>query len=171
MKGSYFDDDYSFFNSEVQINKNANLTYIEELIFNYPPEYQIIYPNVVVNSNDYSTFDITPSNLFDGLQVGFKKLIDFYVVRYQFEQDLGIIFANKQTFLYTKYERSTFRIRKMEPNPKGYPIFATINFRLLSYIKQNRKYITKLITVCQLQLTNLLNYLVLFKIFATTINF
>ena len=43
--------------------------------------------------------------------------------------------------------------------------------RGLAYIKQNRKYITKLITVCQLQLTNLLNYLVLFKIFATTIYF
>ena len=139
-------------------------------MFNHPPEYQIIYPDVVANSNDYSTFDASPGNLYDGLQVGVKKVIDFYVVKYEYEQDLGIIFANKQTFIYTKYERSTYRTRKMEPNSKGYPVYASVSIRGLAYIKKNRKYITKLITVCQLQFTNLLNYLVLFKIFATTIN-
>ena len=171
MKGSYFDDDYSYFTSEVQINKNLNLTYIEELIYKYPPEYQIIYPDIVVNSNDYSTFDTSPNNLYDEIERGIRKVIDFYVVRYHFEQDLGIIFSNKQSFFYTKYERSTYRTRKMERNSKGNPAYSTVNIRGLAYIKKNKKYITKLITVCQLQLTNLLNYLVLFKIFATTINF
>ena len=171
LKGSYFDDDYSYFASEVQINKNSNITYIEELMFKYPPEFQVIYPDIVVNSKDFSTFDSSPSNLYDGLQVGIKKVIDFYVIRYDYEQDLGIIFAEKENFIYTKYERSTYRTRKMELNSEGYPVYAHVGIRALPYIKKNRKNIIKLISVCQLQLTNLLNYLVLFKIFATTINF
>ena len=171
IKGSYFDDDSSYFVSEIQINKNSNLTQIEELMRQYPNEFQIIYPDVLVNSNDYSTFDASLGNIYDGLEVGTKKIIDFNVLRHEFEQDLGIIFSDKQTFIYLRYERSTFRSRIMNINSDGYPVIAVVNIRGLAYIKKNRKYITKLITVCQVQLTNLLNYLVLFKILATMINF
>ena len=55
----------------------------------------------------------------------------------------------------------------MTINSHGYPVILIANFKGLPYVKKNRKYITKLITVCQLQLTNL----VLFKILATMINF
>ena len=171
IKGSVFDDNFAFLNSEVVINKNANLTHILDLINKYPPEFQIIFPDITVDSNDFSNYKANPNNLYNGLEVGTKKHIDFYVVRYEFEQDLGILFPKVETFIYSKYGSAAFRTVQTNPDNSGDLVISSLSIKALSYIKKNRKYIVKLISVCQLQLNNLLNYLVLFKICATMVNF
>ena len=48
---------------------------------------------------------------------------------------------------------------------------AEIHIKTLPYYKIDKKYIEKILTVLQLQLTNLLNYMIVFKIIATVFNF
>ena len=171
IKGSQFSEDYSYF--VVEIHLNTTIYTLEELNANiniYPPQFQIIYPNIIVDYQDFSKSEVEPNYLHEEITAYEKRTIDFYVIRNLYEQDLTLFFYNKQPFYYTRYESSTFR-SKASVDKNGKNVAFSVNIRALNYYRNSKKYIIKFTTVAQLQLTNLLNYLVFFKIFATFINF
>ena len=169
--GSEFGENYSYISSNIIISEKVSLKKVLALIEEHPPEFQIIYPDIFVDFNDYSKFQFQPNYLYNGFESGLKKTIDFMVIRYVYEQDLSILYQNKQNFTYTKYETSSYRNRLITPSMKRDITLASVNIRAINYFKNNQKYIWKFITILQLQLTNLLNYLIAFKFFASIINF
>ena len=168
--GSEFADYNYYFGIGIFINENINSTKVLDLIHESNPLFQIIYPELIVNFDDYNQFQIEPNHIFTGLQNDQLNIIDFYLARNIYEQDMGIVFEKLEKFHYAKYLRSAFRSKEIYSTNDLIKI-GYLNIKASNFYKVNQKYITKLVTVLQLQLTHLLNYFVAFKIIATMINF
>ena len=81
-------DDFSLLSVEIQINKEENLTKVLEEISNSPPEFQVIYPDIFIDYNNYSKIEKQRNYIYNELKTGFKKFINFYVIRYVYSKIL-----------------------------------------------------------------------------------
>ena len=168
--GTQIDLDYSDIQVEIHVHPEGNFTKIKKSMETFHPQYKFIFSDVIVDNDDFSKFDIYPNEIHDYLEWDQLKILDFYVYQHIYEQDLNYIFSSNNINKYTMCENPNFRSAKWETNQNNTRLTA-LNIKTSQTFKTNQKFNVKLITVVQLQLTNLLNYLILFKIIATYFNF
>ena len=168
--GSEFVDKIYYFNVEISINPALNSSRVLELIHDTNSIFNLIYTDIDVDFNDYSKIEIEPNRIFNGIQNDQLNIIDFYVSRHEYQQDLGFIMENIETFRYAKHFATSLRSTEMISNNGNLVKVGIINIFGVNSYKFTQKYIGKFVTSMQLQMTHLLNYLVIFKIIATMIN-
>ena len=109
LRGFSSDDDYSLISIETYFNPDENITSLINSSIYDPPLLKFVYSDILVDHNDYSNYSIHPNEIIDNLNFETTKIIDLYLARYTYEQDLNYIINNVKKFLYTKYERAIFR--------------------------------------------------------------
>ena len=169
LRGVPFDSDYSDFQAEIHIKKDANFTKVRKSIEKYHPQYKFVFSDLLVDSKDFSLYKITPNEIHDYLEWDKMKVVEFFIFRCIFIQDLNYYFNSKEEIEYSQYDRSLFRSAYWETSLQNTRL-TVLNVRSSQNAKVFDLSFVKLITVIQMQLTNLLNYLIVFKIIATLLN-